>query len=88
MLCCGPAAVQLNVPVLRHADNAVFFGNDDRRANHILESLDFAQQTRLPSLRLGQYFGRHESVVHKPPSTVQTPGNIPAEPRLIAANSC
>ena len=37
------AAYKLNVPVLRDADNAVFFGNDDRRANHILESLDFAQ---------------------------------------------
>lgn len=48
-----------SVPVFGHADNAVFSGNDDRRAHHILESLDFGQQTWLPSLRLGLNFGRH-----------------------------
>lgn len=78
------------LPVLGHADNAVFLGDDDRRAHNILESLDFAQQTWLPSLRLGLYFGRHVLVVvHKPPSTVLAPGNITragptAEPRIGA----
>lgn len=43
-------------PVVGHADNAVFFGDDDRRAHHILESVDFAQQTWPPSLRLGLDF--------------------------------
>lgn len=79
------------LPVLRHADNAVLFGNDDRRAHNILESLDFAQQTWLPSLRLGLNFGRHGLVVHKPPSSVPAPGNIThpgptVEPRLGAAS--
>lgn len=65
------------LPVFGHADHAVFLGNDDRRAHHILESLDRAQQTWLPSLRLGLNFGRHGSRVYKPPCTVlASPGNI------------
>lgn len=67
---CGPCVV----PVLRHADNSVFLGDDDRRAHNILESLDSAHQTWLPILRLN--FGCHGSVVRKPPSPVLTPGNI------------
>lgn len=72
---CSRRAIQ-GLPVLRHADNAVFLRDDNRRAHYILESLDFAQQTWLPSLRLGLNFGRHGSVVHKPPCTLLAPGNI------------
>lgn len=64
------------LPVLRHADNAVFFWNDDRRAHNLLETLDFAEQTWLPSLRLGLNFGRHGLVVHKPPYAVPAPRSI------------
>lgn len=58
-----------------------------------MESLDLAQQTWLPSLRLGLDLGRHGSVVHKPPSAVPAPGNITqpgptAQPRLKAASFC
>ena len=81
-----------SLPVLRHANNTVFFGDDDRRAYNILESLDLAQQTWLASLRLGLDFGRHESVdVHKAPAPVLAPGNITqpgpiAQPWLVAAS--
>lgn len=79
-----------SLPVFRHADNAVFFWNYHCCAHNLLESLDFAQQARLPSLRLRLNFSRHELVVRKPPSTVLAPRNIThdgptSEPRLLAS---
>lgn len=84
--------ISWNSPVLGHADHAVLLRDDDRGAHHILESLDLAEQTRPPSLRLGLDFGRHGSVevlevemeevtvvmvVLKPPSTLLlASGNI------------
>lgn len=87
---CFSQPAERSLPVFRHADNAVFFGNYHRCAHHLLESIDFAQEARLPSLRLRLNFSRHELVVHKPPTTVLAPRNIThggptAEPRLLAS---
>lgn len=64
------------LPVIGHADDAVLLRDDDRRAHNILESLDFAEQAWLPSLRPGLVFARHGWVVCGPPSAVLPPGNI------------
>lgn len=64
------------IPVIRHANNAVFLRDDDRRTHNILESLDFAQQTWLPSLRLRPGVGCHRSAVQKRPSATAAPGHI------------
>lgn len=52
-------------PVIRHADYAVFLRDNDRRANNILESIDFIKQAWLPCLRLRLDFRCHG--LHKNP---------------------
>lgn len=52
-----------DLPVLRNADHPVFFRDDRRRGHNLLESLDFTQQARLPSLRTRLDLGRHGGAV-------------------------
>lgn len=70
---------QAGSPVFRHADDAVLLGDDDRRAHHVLEGVDLAQQTWLPNLRSRFDFGCHAATVMREPPT---PGKRSPEPRV------